>query len=413
MIEIRFPRLLYIGDTPIEASYAGCALLYRLLEGYPAERLEIVETGTRASRPERRIKGVRYTDATLPFARLQTTRLASWYARARLLAAPYRTYNFRDILARFRPEAILTLTNGISWISAATLAEEHGLPLHLICHDEWSYYLPAATGLRASADRVFGRHYRRAASRLCVSSFMARSFEERYGAKGNVLYPSRAASATRYGAPPARLGTSGGPITVAFAGTISSVGMVAALRSLARCLQAVDGRLLIFGPLDVADARGSGLDALNIELGGWAAKLMEALRERADVLFVPMSFTPEDRANMEICFPSKLADYTAVGLPLLIYGPSYCSAVQWAIANDRVAEVVSTESETDLSSALSRLASDPSHRFALACRALEVGDRYFSHAAALEVFHAALGVAPRPTEDAGAPMRQPIRSRLS
>ena len=50
-----------------------------------------------------------------------------------------------------------------------------------------------------------------------------------------------------------------------------------------------------------------------------------------------------DRINMEMAFPSKLADCTATGLPLLIYGPAYCSAVTWARENPGVAEVVETE----------------------------------------------------------------------
>ena len=60
------PRLLYIGDVPVEASYHGSALLYRLLEDYPKERLKIVEAGVQLSRPERRLAGVAYEDRRLP-----------------------------------------------------------------------------------------------------------------------------------------------------------------------------------------------------------------------------------------------------------------------------------------------------------------------------------------------------------
>ena len=43
------PRLLYIGDVPVEASYHGSALLYRLLQTYPPDRLRIIEAGLAAS----------------------------------------------------------------------------------------------------------------------------------------------------------------------------------------------------------------------------------------------------------------------------------------------------------------------------------------------------------------------------
>jgi len=118
------------------------------------------------------------------------------------------------------------------------------------------------------------------------------------------------------------------------------------------------------------------------------------LREEADTLFVPMSFRLADRANMELAFPSKLADYTAAGLPLLIYGPPYCSAVAWAHENSGVAEVVQTEQRTELAQALARLATDPARRLDLAKKALQVGRQYFAHDAVQQVFDRALACAP-------------------
>lgn len=91
---------------------------------------------------------------------------------------------------------------------------------------------------------------------------------------------------------------------------------------------------------------------------------------------------------MELAFPSKLADYTAVGLPLLIYGPPFCSAVAWARENPGVSEV----SATDLSETLNRLANDPAWRFNLGKRALEVGRQYFSHEAVSQVFYSSLNL---------------------
>ena len=97
---------------------------------------------------------------------------------------------------------------------------------------------------------------------------------------------------------------------------------------------------------------------------------------------------------MELAFPSKLADCTAVGLPLLVYGPPYCSAVTWARENSGVAEVIDTDQATELSAAIARLAMNPSRRRALAQRALEVGRRYFAHEAVQQVFDRAITRAP-------------------
>jgi glycosyltransferase involved in cell wall biosynthesis len=221
---------------------------------------------------------------------------------------------------------------------------------------------------------------------------MSRFYEKRYGAPAAVIYPSRAADCADFAEPPTRLADRDKQFTIAFAGTINSRGYFRALATLQQALEPVGGRLLIFGPLTNDEARQAGLNDLNTGICGLlsATNLLKRLREEADALFVPMSFATEDRANMEMAFPSKLADYTATGVPLLIYGPSYCSAVTWARENPGVAEVV--ESEPDLAAAIARLACDPDHRVALGKRALDTGREYFTHARTQQLFHQSLSV---------------------
>src|SRR4051812_48302616 len=45
---VMLPRLLYVGDVPVEASYHGSALLHRLLSDYPHEKLTVIETATKS-----------------------------------------------------------------------------------------------------------------------------------------------------------------------------------------------------------------------------------------------------------------------------------------------------------------------------------------------------------------------------
>jgi glycosyltransferase involved in cell wall biosynthesis len=383
------PRLLYLGDVPVEASYHGSALLYRLLQTYPSDRLQIIEAGIEVSKVERRLPDVSYYAALMPMRRLQTTRFADWYATFCLRAAGLRRIRLEDLAHACRPEVIITVTNGCSWLTAAQIARRCSVPLQLVCHDEW-----ARVGMMQNwKDRIFGEHYRAAVSRFCVSPFMAREYAQRYGVDSVVLYPSRSVDAACYIEPPHRLRTNTtNKLTCAFAGTINSIGVVSALQRLARSLESLNGRLLIYGPLSMEIAIANRLHAANIELAGPfpAKRLMHALRERADVLFVPMSFNAEDHINMQMSFPSKLADYSGVGLPLLIYGPPNCSAARWAAENHGVAEVVTEESEAALIAALRRLASDPSHRISLAQKALTVGETMFSHRAASALFYKAL-----------------------
>jgi glycosyltransferase involved in cell wall biosynthesis len=282
------------------------------------------------------------------------------------------------------------VAHGFGWVAAAEIAKQRRVPLHLVVHDDWPRVADIAPRFRNWIDEQFGNVYCQARSRLCVSPAMSRFYEDRYGAPANVLYPSRAANATEFKTPPARIGSNNSQFTIAFAGTINSQGYIHALQALQRALKLVNGRLLLFGPLTVDVAEQIGLNDPNTEVCGLlsSAQLLARLREEADALFVPMSFAESDRGNMTMAFPSKLADYTVTGLPLLIYGPAYCSAVKWARDNPGVAEVI--ESESGLSEAVALLAQQPEHRLALGTRVLEVGHEYFSHARVQQVFHQSL-----------------------
>lgn len=386
------PRLLYLGDAPVEASYHGSMLLYRLLQNYPCENLVIIESSHRVSLAERRLPGVRYAAMRVGNARLLHTRFGTWYSSWLTLTAPGRARRIGRLLPSFRPDAVLTVAHGYPWITAAAFAKKHGLRLHLILHDDWPRVANVIDAVKARLDATFSRIYRQASSRFCVSPFMRDFYRERYRADGEVLYPSRAADCPVFARPAERLFNEAGGLIVAFAGTINSGGYARLLRALAECLRQRNGTLLLFGPFKRESLAGWGLNQPNVRCEGLIAShdLIQRVRRDVDVLFVPMSFGGVgEQENMRSGFPSKLTDYTATGLPLLICGPNYCSAVRWAQEHQPVAEVVTSERSDALAQALDRLAS-VEHRIMLAARALEVGEKLFSHVNAERIFFAAL-----------------------
>src|SRR6202008_1363386 len=117
-----------------------------------------------------------------------------------------------------RPEAVMTMVWGYGWGGAAAYAERAGLPLHLIVHDDWGG--GGARFERRLVDRQLRHWYPKAASRLCISPCMMEECRRRYGASGDVLYPSRSANAVVFAKPPDRLSRACEPFTVAFAGRI-------------------------------------------------------------------------------------------------------------------------------------------------------------------------------------------------
>lgn len=384
-----FPNLLYLADVSVEASYHGSALLYRLLQDYPRERLLILEPSPWRSQTGRRLEGVKYEAFPIRWGRLLNSRFARIYGSWVLQRSPARAHRLRQQLGDLKPTAVLTVTHGYSWLTAAEYARSQNLPLHLILHDDWLTSVVAMNKSRSNAEKMFVRYYDYATSRLCVSPGMVERYQYLYGTPGTVLYPLRAEDTPVTRAPPEPSNRSS--FTVAFAGTINGEGYISRLRMMAAALRELGGTLLLFGPTTREKASQMRLDAPNIELRGLlrSSELIVRLREEADLLFVPMSFRPEDRTNMELSFPSKLTDYTATGLPLLINGPNYCSAIRWAKEND-CAEVVTEDGTEPLVDRLNGLRKNLEQRFDLGARALSAGDLSFSHAGVSRRFKQAL-----------------------
>jgi glycosyltransferase involved in cell wall biosynthesis len=242
--------------------------------------------------------------------------------------------------------------------------------------------------MKAQAKEWFSQYYRQALSRFCVSPGMEEKYRLMTGVQGTVLYPSRSSNCPAYAVPPSRLAKEVKQPTVVFAGTINGPGYIRALREMAEILIPLQGRLIIYGPLTKGQAKEAGLELPNVELGGLLQSdhLISRLRDEADLLYVPMSFSEKDRGNMEVSFPSKLTDYTACGVPLLIRGPGYCSAIRWVRENPGVAATVENEDRALLAQAVERIFRSVPSREKLAVIALQKGQEYFAHTTATQKF---------------------------
>jgi hypothetical protein len=168
-IENKLPKLLYIGDVPVESSHAGAALIYRLLQNYPPEKLRIIEGNLHASLPERRLPGVAYKQFQVGRGRWLNTRfrglVSSWFA----LTATQKTRQVTKLAGDFNPDAVLTVSHDYSWMTASAYAKAKGLPLHLICHDDWPRMTGFKQPLHSRFENKFGEIYRSAVKTWCVA----------------------------------------------------------------------------------------------------------------------------------------------------------------------------------------------------------------------------------------------------
>lgn len=383
------PKLLYIGDVAVESTTGGSALLYRLLQKYPVEQLQIIEGNIAVSQPENRLWEVNYQDLNVGNKRLLHSRLTPIYNSYLLATATQKAVQLIKTAEKFQPEAIITVTHGFSWLTASQLAKQLAIPLHLIVHDDILSLTPVPFWYRDRFNQQLKNVYRQAQSRLCVSPYMVESYTQRYGVVGSVLYPSRAANIPQFEFPPVHLKQNNRPLTFAYAGSIHSPGQANTLIALASVLNKIKAKLVIYSSLTQEAANQIGLNQNNVSINPIIPSnmLMHKLRKTADVMFAPMDFDDRYKTHVQLCFPSKLTDYTAIGLPILIWGPNYCSAIQWAQENPQVAEVVNTNRIDDLEDAVNKLNNDSEYRYQLGLNALSKGYDYFDYDVIVEKFY--------------------------
>ena len=109
-----------------------------------------------------------------------------------------------------------------------------------------------------------------------------------------------------------------------------------------------------------------------------------------DTVLVVMSFDAALRRRMTTSFPSKLTEAMQLGLPVVIWAPEYCSAVQWARQGNR-ALCVTDPNPSVFRRALEELAASPAEQERLAKSAQDAAAGEFNPEGIQGQFMDALG----------------------
>jgi glycosyltransferase involved in cell wall biosynthesis len=403
--------------------------------------------------------GCTYRFLQTPLRRLEKTRFSCHkksLAAMGLVPLPTRRTITR-LIGNFRPDVILCVMTGTPWLlTAKRTAVDLGVPLVLIVHDineEFETVFPWAKNALFEKNRLV---YRAAARRLCVSPEMAEFLEQRYGVPGEVMYPNRSeelqprplddslvlkASIQRHEARGERGEASKGPeargerpeedegnfgkgnfdilkdslpatsnplqasapLTLGYAGSLA-YGYGEALVDLIPVLREVGARILISTPRPPENLKAL-LEATDVvEWMAHRADIIEmwrTMQERADVMILPyMNPAGSNELLYRTHFPSKLTEYLALGMPVIVSGPEFATGVKWARGEGREArserqEAVDFERDDfdilkrspkgavpcttreELVACLTRLRNDGELRSELAKRAGEAGRRDF------------------------------------
>lgn len=224
----------------------------------------------------------------------------------------------------FDPDVVLTVAHGELFHAAAKIARQMGLPLATIYHDWWPDMTPVSLRCRNWVEHEF----RRVAAQSDVNFCVSRGMMERLNVSNSkLLYPipgKRKKSQFEV----ARASQQEKP-KIGYCGNLGQEygRMILELCVLLESADEIEFRFSggsrDWGEIDIARAGARDLGMLDVAH-------YERFMLSSDVLLVIMSFREADKIRSSTSFPSKILEYCQAGRPILVWGPSYSSAVQWA-----------------------------------------------------------------------------------
>ena len=148
-----------------------------------------------------------------------------------------------------------------------------------------------------------------------------------------------------------------GPVKIVFAGMIYEY-QIDAIQNLARAVNELDGvQFHIYTQRSKKYLEDMGVCGKNIFHSGYLSNdEIARVQKNADILFLPMTFSHEG-INCDIvktASPSKIPEYLAAGIPILIHAPSY-SYIAWYANKYEFGLVVDSQDIKVLKSAISEL----------------------------------------------------------
>lgn len=380
------PRVLILSYEEPETSTAGGILLYRLFSGYPAERVFVIG---RELDPEINRLPFRHEVLQTPWLRFERSRFHRLKRSLRALnIAPVASPESVDrLLNGFRPEVVVCVMQFSRYYDCAhRFAQERRLPLVAIIHDvneEFERVLPCAVAANRRRD---GEFYRFAGRRLCVSPEMEQLCADLYGVRGTVQYPNRSEDLIPRAAEQSLQLKRIGELTLGFVGNLN-YGYGAELVQMLPIFRQTHTRLIVYSRPPGPEAIALRIATDCCELRGFVPAMEAWTAVQRDCDAVLLAY-PNPAGVMERLyrhhFPSKLPEYLALGMPVVITGPEYATGVKWGLAHPDAA--VTVTSLAAFKPLLARLQVDAAFRLALAREASAAGMAHFDPARIREAF---------------------------
>ncbi|MBN1354263.1 MAG: hypothetical protein JW994_06315 [Candidatus Omnitrophica bacterium] len=377
------PNLLIISEVIPQAAYAGSLLLYRLLKSYPQDRILVIG---KPPLPEYKLLSCEYKSLNLPCERLNRTRFSrlARSLRSFVFMPDFTIASVNLKLRGFKADAVLCVMQTQPYYYLAyRYAKTKNLPLFVVIHDLPEAFEPVYPWM---LERQLNRNievYKYAKKRFCVSPQMRDYLGETYKAFGDVLYPIPAEGITPRPESESLKLKEEGVLTIGYAGSLWG-GYGEQLKHMVSVFKDAGVKLRLYSyesffpePSDEVIYRGYAPAEET-----WARVKAEC---DAVILFYSWPEYGYDK-NYSVHFPSKLPEYLALGMPVLIFGPEYATGVKWGLSNSGAALVVTENNPESWIDAFNKLKESADLRQSLSRNAVFAGKRDFAPEAIRQQF---------------------------
>jgi glycosyltransferase involved in cell wall biosynthesis len=354
-------RIIVISSVRPEPTSAGQIILHRHLVNQPG-----IEWESYGSEPSRLTASSTFRRAMGHLAQTRLQRLARdfWAWRD----GRWLDHLLPKAVPAGEQSVVLTVAQGDAFGAAWRFAQKHRLPLVTIFHDWWPDMGLIHPSFHELLEKRFRELYRQSRLALCVSEGMRAVLGPHPNAQ--LLYPIPAKASPIV---PARTPHDG--FRVMYHGNLQDYGPM-----VANALNELKGHRQV--RLEVRGGNPRWPEHFRQEMqreGLWHDYAPRAVLNEwmgaANAFLVPMVFEPAMRRRMETSFPSKMLEMAQFVKPLVIWGPEYCSAVQWGRQGNR-ALCVTDPNPAALRQALEKLAAstDEQQRLAASARQAALTD---------------------------------------
>ena len=374
------PAVLVLSDEGPQTGTAGGLLLHRLFSGFPAERLRVFTRYMPTFGDP--LPNVVYRRLLTPWRRFERSRFnrLKRSLRAYGIVPQLSIRMITDMLEGFAPDVVFCVMQHACYYETAWhFARHKQLPLVVAVHDVNDEFEPVLPWARAAIRRRDARFYRYASCRLCISPEMEQFCRDRYGVTGSVLYPNRSEALMPRPLEQANHLRRSGYLTVGFAGNLNYGYGLGVCQSLP-AIRHAGVKLVLYSrpPGDAVAQLQQATDCCEFRGFRPSEEVWEGIQRDCDAVWLPY---PNPAGAMERLyrhhFPSKLPEYLALGMPVIVTGPAYATGVRWA-RNNTLAVACETGDDVDRMVALfQRLATDPAWRRQLAEEGWVAGQRDF------------------------------------